>query len=290
MNCSELRRSPPTKAEATRAAAAPPWLPALAGRSCSSRRSPSAGDVGEHAARRRGRRRARDPARRDRPARTGQPPAAPGRGAGRRRLRRQPHRRAPPSPRRTRRSPPWTTRASSPPCATAARSSRCATATRRASTMVEVERAASPYPLTFRNHVMPVLTRVGCNSGPCHGALAGKSGFKLTLRGYDPGGRLPDADAAGHRAPRQPGRAGAKPDAAQADAGGVARRRQPVRHRVAGVSRALAVDCRRHARAVGVRPGDDRASKCSRRRRACKPGTSSRWSCAPASPTATPKT
>ena len=57
---------------------------------------------------------------------------------------------------------------------------------RHASTMVEVERAAAPYPLTFRNHVMPVLTRVGCNSGPCHGALAGKSGFKLTLRGYDP--------------------------------------------------------------------------------------------------------
>jgi hypothetical protein len=56
----------------------------------------------------------------------------------------------------------------------------------RASTMVEVERAAAPYPLTFRNHVMPVLTKVGCNSGPCHGALAGKSGFKLTLRGYDP--------------------------------------------------------------------------------------------------------
>src|SRR5436190_1111850 len=57
---------------------------------------------------------------------------------------------------------------------------------RRAATMVEVEGAASPYPLTFRNHVMPVLTRVGCNSGPCHGALAGKSGLKLTLRGYDP--------------------------------------------------------------------------------------------------------
>jgi hypothetical protein len=57
---------------------------------------------------------------------------------------------------------------------------------RRASTMVEVEGAVAPYPLTFRNHVMPVLTRVGCNSGPCHGALAGKSGFKLTLRGYDP--------------------------------------------------------------------------------------------------------
>ena len=27
---------------------------------------------------------------------------------------------------------------------------------------------------------------MGCNQGACHGALAGKNGFKLTLRGYDP--------------------------------------------------------------------------------------------------------
>jgi hypothetical protein len=39
---------------------------------------------------------------------------------------------------------------------------------------------------SFRNHVMPVLTKLGCNSGACHGAAAGKAGFKLTLRGYDP--------------------------------------------------------------------------------------------------------
>ena len=39
---------------------------------------------------------------------------------------------------------------------------------------------------SFRNHVIPVLTKMGCNSGACHGALAGKNGFKLTLRGYDP--------------------------------------------------------------------------------------------------------
>jgi hypothetical protein len=55
-----------------------------------------------------------------------------------------------------------------------------------ASTVIEVERASAPYPLTFRNHVVPVLTRAGCNSGPCHGSLSGKNGFKLTLRGYDP--------------------------------------------------------------------------------------------------------
>ena len=39
---------------------------------------------------------------------------------------------------------------------------------------------------SFRNDVLPVLTKAGCNSGSCHGTLAGKNGFKLSLRGYDP--------------------------------------------------------------------------------------------------------
>jgi len=34
--------------------------------------------------------------------------------------------------------------------------------------------------------VMPVLSRLGCNQGTCHGAKDGKNGFKLSLRGYDP--------------------------------------------------------------------------------------------------------
>ncbi len=37
----------------------------------------------------------------------------------------------------------------------------------------------------FEAHVQPILTRAGCNSGACHGALAGKGGFRLSLRGYD---------------------------------------------------------------------------------------------------------
>jgi hypothetical protein len=57
---------------------------------------------------------------------------------------------------------------------------------RSISTVIEVERASARYPVSFRNHVVPVLTKAGCNSGPCHGAAAGKNGFKLTLRGYDP--------------------------------------------------------------------------------------------------------
>ncbi len=38
---------------------------------------------------------------------------------------------------------------------------------------------------SFRNDVQSILSKVGCNSGACHGALAGKGGFRLSLRGYD---------------------------------------------------------------------------------------------------------
>ncbi len=38
----------------------------------------------------------------------------------------------------------------------------------------------------FVRDVNPVLTRLGCNQGTCHGAAKGKNGFKLSLRGYDP--------------------------------------------------------------------------------------------------------
>jgi mono/diheme cytochrome c family protein len=38
----------------------------------------------------------------------------------------------------------------------------------------------------FIRDVNPVLSRLGCNQGSCHGAQDGKNGFKLSLRGYDP--------------------------------------------------------------------------------------------------------
>ncbi len=57
---------------------------------------------------------------------------------------------------------------------------------RTTSTVVQIEDTFAPYPISFRNHVLPVMTKAGCNSGACHGAAAGKNGFKLTLRGYDP--------------------------------------------------------------------------------------------------------
>ncbi len=51
---------------------------------------------------------------------------------------------------------------------------------------VKVTRAKEPFVPSFRNHVVPLMTRASCNSGACHGALAGKGGFKLSLRGYAP--------------------------------------------------------------------------------------------------------
>lgn len=39
---------------------------------------------------------------------------------------------------------------------------------------------------SFRQDVLPILTRSGCNAGGCHGKLAGQNGFRLSLRGFAP--------------------------------------------------------------------------------------------------------
>ena len=44
----------------------------------------------------------------------------------------------------------------------------------------------TPSKISFVRDVMPVINKVGCTSGTCHGAAKGKNGFKLSLRGYDP--------------------------------------------------------------------------------------------------------
>src|SRR5258708_15816719 len=46
--------------------------------------------------------------------------------------------------------------------------------------------AASSAVPSFRQDVIPIFTRFGCNAGSCHGKLAGQNGFKLSLRGYAP--------------------------------------------------------------------------------------------------------
>ena len=51
---------------------------------------------------------------------------------------------------------------------------------------VEVKDYEKDPELSFTRHVLPALTKANCNSGGCHGALAGKGGFRLSLAGYDP--------------------------------------------------------------------------------------------------------
>ncbi len=51
---------------------------------------------------------------------------------------------------------------------------------------VTVKNIAAPHPISFVRDVEPILNKVGCTSGPCHGAAKGKNGFKLSLRGWDP--------------------------------------------------------------------------------------------------------
>ena len=40
----------------------------------------------------------------------------------------------------------------------------------------------------FAEDIVPILTRLGCNTGSCHGKADGQNGFHLSLFGYDPAG------------------------------------------------------------------------------------------------------
>jgi hypothetical protein len=41
-------------------------------------------------------------------------------------------------------------------------------------------------PVSFPRQVVPILTKLGCNAGGCHGKASGQNGFKLSLFGFDP--------------------------------------------------------------------------------------------------------
>jgi hypothetical protein len=51
---------------------------------------------------------------------------------------------------------------------------------------VEVSGTDVPQPINFANQISPVLTKLGCNSGGCHGKIQGQNGFRLSLLGFDP--------------------------------------------------------------------------------------------------------
>ena len=54
------------------------------------------------------------------------------------------------------------------------------------SAVVKVAGLDASFHPDFIRDVNPVISRLGCNAGLCHGAKDGKNGFKLSLRGYDP--------------------------------------------------------------------------------------------------------
>jgi hypothetical protein len=41
-------------------------------------------------------------------------------------------------------------------------------------------------PVRFATDVIPILTKLGCNSGGCHGKATGQNGFKMSLLGFEP--------------------------------------------------------------------------------------------------------
>ena len=52
--------------------------------------------------------------------------------------------------------------------------------------VVHVEGVAQQIPINFKNQIAPIFTKLGCNSGGCHGKASGQNGFKLSLLGFYP--------------------------------------------------------------------------------------------------------
>ena len=51
---------------------------------------------------------------------------------------------------------------------------------------VTVQKFHELIPINFPNQVVPIFTKLGCNSGGCHGKSGGQNGFRLSLLGFEP--------------------------------------------------------------------------------------------------------
>ncbi|HTE19195.1 MAG TPA: hypothetical protein VK689_12535, partial [Armatimonadota bacterium] len=51
---------------------------------------------------------------------------------------------------------------------------------------VQVAQMDATIPVSFRDEVVPALTKAGCSMGTCHGTPTGKGGLRLSLQGYAP--------------------------------------------------------------------------------------------------------
>jgi hypothetical protein len=55
-----------------------------------------------------------------------------------------------------------------------------------ATTEIEISGIDENLPISFPSQVVPIFTKLGCNSGGCHGKVAGQNGFRLSLLGFEP--------------------------------------------------------------------------------------------------------
>jgi hypothetical protein len=55
-----------------------------------------------------------------------------------------------------------------------------------ATLQVVITNSARAVPVHFANQIVPILTKLGCNAGGCHGKAAGQNGFRLSLLGFEP--------------------------------------------------------------------------------------------------------
>lgn len=60
---------------------------------------------------------------------------------------------------------------------------------------VRVSGIIAPSPVSFRQDIIPIFSKSGCNSGGCHGKAAGQNGFRLSVFGFEP---ATDHDAITH--------------------------------------------------------------------------------------------
>ena len=51
---------------------------------------------------------------------------------------------------------------------------------------ITLPNGASIEKVNFERHIVPLLSKLGCNAGACHGSFQGKGGFTLSLFGHDP--------------------------------------------------------------------------------------------------------
>ncbi len=56
----------------------------------------------------------------------------------------------------------------------------------RGEVSIAVTGYAHPLPINFKNQIVPIFTKLGCNSGGCHGKASGQNGFRLSLLGFYP--------------------------------------------------------------------------------------------------------